>query len=217
MPTAASLPNTCAQTIVIASHCVGLTLPGMIELPGSFSGMRDLADAAARARGEPAHVVGDLHQRAASVLSAPCSATSASWAASAANLFGAVTNGRPVSSAICCAPRVRELRVRVEAGADGGAAERELVAPRQRVARSRRRRVVELRDPAGDLLAERERRRVLQVRAADLDDVRERLRLARRASSRSCATRGQQLVHRSARPRRCASRSGRCRSTTARC
>ena len=29
---------TWAQTIVIASDWVGLTLPGMIELPGSFSG-----------------------------------------------------------------------------------------------------------------------------------------------------------------------------------
>ena len=29
---------TCAATMVKASHCVGLTLPGMIELPGSFSG-----------------------------------------------------------------------------------------------------------------------------------------------------------------------------------
>ena len=32
-------------TIVSASHCVGLTLPGMIERPGSFSGIVDLADA----------------------------------------------------------------------------------------------------------------------------------------------------------------------------
>lgn len=29
---------TCAATMVSASHCVGLTLPGMMELPGSFSG-----------------------------------------------------------------------------------------------------------------------------------------------------------------------------------
>lgn len=32
------VPMTWAQTMVIASHCVGLTLPGMIEEPGSFSG-----------------------------------------------------------------------------------------------------------------------------------------------------------------------------------
>jgi hypothetical protein len=33
------LPNTCAQTIVIASDCVGLIFPGMIDEPGSFSGI----------------------------------------------------------------------------------------------------------------------------------------------------------------------------------
>jgi len=37
--TATSLPSTWAQSIVIASDCVGFTLPGMIELPGSFSGI----------------------------------------------------------------------------------------------------------------------------------------------------------------------------------
>ena len=55
--------------------------------------------------------------------------------------------------------------------------------------------LIELRHPAADLLAERERRRVLQVRAADLDDVGERVALAasvsrstrRRAGSSSCS------------------------------
>src|SRR3546814_13217237 len=32
------LPITWAQTMVSASHWVGLTLPGMIDAPGSFSG-----------------------------------------------------------------------------------------------------------------------------------------------------------------------------------
>jgi hypothetical protein len=35
---AAWLPKTCTQTMVSASHWVGLTLPGMIDEPGSFSG-----------------------------------------------------------------------------------------------------------------------------------------------------------------------------------
>src|SRR5260370_32513582 len=38
-PTAAVAPCTCTQTMVIASACVGFTLPGMIDDPGSFSGM----------------------------------------------------------------------------------------------------------------------------------------------------------------------------------
>jgi hypothetical protein len=33
-----SLPITCAQTIIIASHITGFTLPGMIELPGCVAG-----------------------------------------------------------------------------------------------------------------------------------------------------------------------------------
>ena len=37
--TATSLPITCAQTIVIASHCVGFTFPGIMEEPGSLAGM----------------------------------------------------------------------------------------------------------------------------------------------------------------------------------
>ena len=32
------LPITCKQSIVMASHCVGLTFPGIIDDPGSFSG-----------------------------------------------------------------------------------------------------------------------------------------------------------------------------------
>ena len=53
---------TWQQTMVIASAWVGLTLPGMIEEPGSFSGSADLADAGARAGAQQAHVVGDLEE-----------------------------------------------------------------------------------------------------------------------------------------------------------
>ena len=61
---ATSLPITWMQTIVIASLWVGFTLPGMIDLPGSFSGRINSAKPAARPRAHPANVVGDLHQRA---------------------------------------------------------------------------------------------------------------------------------------------------------
>ena len=33
-----SLPITCEQTIVNASHCVGFIFPGIMELPGSLDG-----------------------------------------------------------------------------------------------------------------------------------------------------------------------------------
>ena len=57
--------------MVSASHWVGLTLPGMIEEPGSFSGSEQFAEAGARAGAEQPDVVGDLEQATASVFSAP--------------------------------------------------------------------------------------------------------------------------------------------------
>ena len=88
-----SLPSTWQQTMVSASAWVGLTLPGMIELPGSFSGMvispRPLRGPDAIQRTSLAILVSE----AAMVLSAPWENSIASCPASAANLLGAVTYG----------------------------------------------------------------------------------------------------------------------------
>ena len=51
-------PSSCA------SDCVGFTLPGMIDEPGSFSGRRSSPSPARGRDAEPADVVGDLHERA---------------------------------------------------------------------------------------------------------------------------------------------------------
>ena len=104
-PIATSLPNTCTHTIVIASDCVGFTLPGMIDEPGSFSGRMS---SPMPARGPDASQRTSLAifiSDAASVLSEPDAATTSSCDASAANLFGCERNGRPVSSAIRFAAR----------------------------------------------------------------------------------------------------------------
>jgi hypothetical protein len=70
---------------------------------------------------------------------------------------------------------------------------------------------------AGELLAQRQRRGVLRVGAADLDDVRRRpwpWRPAPRAAASAPAAAGR---HAPVSPRRCAWRSGRCRWTTGPC
>ena len=114
----------------------------MIEEPGSFSGR---ISSPIPARGpEPSQRMSFaiFISDAASVASAPLANTTASCAASAANLFGAVTNGSPVSSAIFAAHGLAEPVGRVQAGADRGAADRELVQARAaspRSARGRRR------------------------------------------------------------------------------
>ena len=83
--------------------------------------------------------------------------------------------------------------MRVQAGADGGAAERDLAEPAER-RRDARLALAHLRRVAAELLAERHRHRVHPVRAARLDHVGELvgLRLQRR---REPVERGQQVVH----------------------
>ena len=101
--TATSLPKTWAQTIVRASACVGLTLPGMIEDPGSFSGIRISPSPERGPEASQRTSLAIFMSAAASVRTAPWALTSASCAARASNLFGAVTNGIPVSFAISAA------------------------------------------------------------------------------------------------------------------
>ena len=98
--------------------------------------------------------------------------TMASCAASASNLFGAVMKARPVESARCSATmRWSKPAGGVEAGADGGAADGELAQAGAvwlstcRVACRSCWRV------AAEFLAERERGRVHEMGAADLDDL----------------------------------------------
>jgi hypothetical protein len=108
------LPITWAATMVSASHCVGFTLPGMIDDPGSFSGRlsspKPHRGPDPRCRMSFAIFISDT----ATTFNAPWASTRASWVASASNyfraeplarslarqaprtLFGAVTNWCPV-------------------------------------------------------------------------------------------------------------------------
>jgi hypothetical protein len=101
--TATSLPKTCAQTMVSASACVGLTLPGMIEEPGSFSGIRISAMPVRGPEASHRTSLAIFINAAARVLIAPWAFRSASCAARASNLLGAETNGSFVSFAISAA------------------------------------------------------------------------------------------------------------------
>ncbi len=117
-----------------------------------------------------------LVQAVAMTLSTPDSSTIVSCAASSANLFGAEVNGSWVRLRDFLREILGEALGRVEAGADRGAALREPQHARQH-AFDPLDAVVDLRRIAGEFLAERQRRRVLQVGAADLDDRVPALRL----------------------------------------
>mmetsp|Transcript_21033 Transcript_21033/g.37735 ORF Transcript_21033/g.37735 Transcript_21033/m.37735 type:complete len:203 (+) Transcript_21033:3852-4460(+) len=89
--------------MVSASHWVGLTFPGMMELPGSFGGR--LSSPRPHRGPEPRSrtSLAILFRLAARVLNAPDTSINESCAASASNRLGAEVNGRPVCSAIFCA------------------------------------------------------------------------------------------------------------------
>ena len=79
--------------MVSISDWVGLTFPGMIELPGSFSG--SLSSPRPQRGPEPSRrmSLAILVSATAITLRTPDSSTSVSWAASSANLFGAEVKG----------------------------------------------------------------------------------------------------------------------------
>ena len=108
--------------------------------------------------------------RPRSCAAAPESSTSASRAPWASKWLRASVNGRPVASASSAITRGGEARRGVDAGADRGAAERQLARPgaaSPRAARCRSARG----GVAAELLAEHHRGGVHQVRAAGLHHV----------------------------------------------
>ncbi|MNP34903.1 hypothetical protein D3C76_1282110 [compost metagenome] len=105
---AASLPSTWQASIDSASHWVGLTLPGMIELPGSLAGSFTSAKPARGPDPSRRRSLAIFIRVTARVFRAPDNVVSGSWPASAANLLGAVMNGRPeraASSAAMASPK----------------------------------------------------------------------------------------------------------------
>ena len=122
---ATSLPNTWQHSMVSASHWVGLTLPGMIELPGSFSGMRDFAQARARAGRHPAHVVGDFHQRGGQRLERAVRRHQRIVAGQRGELVGRGLEAEAGARGQFGGDPGGEFRMRVQAGADRGAAGRQ--------------------------------------------------------------------------------------------
>src|SRR5215469_13154186 len=83
-----------------ASHCVGLTLPGMIDEPGSFDGIVNSAKPARGPHDIRRMSFAILYRDTARLRSVPESATKSSCAPCTANLLGALTNGNLASFAI---------------------------------------------------------------------------------------------------------------------
>ena len=103
IPTAMSLAMTCTATIVSASHWVGFTLPGMIELPGSLAGIVISPSPQRGPEASQRMSLAIFMRSAASALSPPCAKTSASFEVRAWNLLGALIKVVQVSRLISSA------------------------------------------------------------------------------------------------------------------
>ena len=103
IPTTVSFPMTLTATIVADSVWVGLTFPGIIELPGSLDGMV-ISPRPQRGPLESQRMSLAIFIRSAAIaLRAPWAYTKASLEERAWNLFGAVTKSWPVSLEIISA------------------------------------------------------------------------------------------------------------------
>ena len=89
--------------ITIASHCVGLTLPGMIDDPGSLSGNFNSARPQRGPEASQRISLATFISATANPRRAACARTMGSSEPCAMNLLGEVTKGFLVSSAIFAA------------------------------------------------------------------------------------------------------------------
>ena len=156
--------------MVMASDCVGLTLPGMIDEPGSFSGrlsspIPERGPLASQRRSFAIFV-----RLTARVASAALAQDDCVVRRQSRELVGRAHERRPGALRQARGHRVTEAGRGVEASAHGGAADGQLEQPGQHQVEPLDVRV-ELRHVAAELLAKGQRHRILQVRAADLDDV----------------------------------------------
>ena len=124
--------------MVSASACVGLTLPGMIEEPGSFSGIRISPRPERGPEASQRTSLAIFIRAAASVLIAPCAFNERVVRSERLELVGRGDEGESGQLRDLGGDFLAETGGRVQAGADGRAADRELVEVRQRRVEVRR-------------------------------------------------------------------------------
>ena len=132
---------------------------------------RDLADPAPRPRGQQANVVGDLEQRDRQSPFRRAHLNHGVMGREGRELVGGRHERMAGLLRDVLRRHVAESGVGVQACAHSRAADREFIEPGHRPLDALDP-VIELRPPAGDLLAKRDRGGILKVRATDLDEIR---------------------------------------------
>ena len=150
------------------------------------------------------------------VFSSPWASTNESLAAWASGWLAASVNVPPSLFESATQTLAAKLRVRVDAGADGRAADRHVFFEPLYGPAGANDGVLGLGGIAGEYLADADRRGVHQMRAADLDDLVPLLGFCREVFVQPLEGGDQDRGQSPCWPR-CASRSGTCRSTTGPC
>ena len=125
--TVASLPMTRAQTCITLSQMTGFTLPGMIELPGCVSGSRISPMPQRGPLPSQRMSLAILKSETAIVLSWPLAWTSPSFAALRFEMIARFAPGD--AGLILEMPHddAGKIRMAIQSGADGGAADRQFL------------------------------------------------------------------------------------------
>ena len=165
----------------------------MIDEPGSFSGKQQLAQAAARSGSEPAHVVGDLHQRDRKPAQRRHRRDHRVERTLRGELVGRGHERVARQLGDLGRDLAAEIRRRVEAGADGGPPGRQFEQTRLGGADAPQR-VADLLRPSRPLLPDGQRHGVLQMRPPDLDDIAPFIRLRFDRAASASALRQQMLL-----------------------
>ena len=145
-------------------------MPGMIDEPGSFSGIDQLAQAAARAGSQPADVVGNLHQRGGQRFHRALREDDFVVRRKRGELVAVRAEGKSGQFGDLLGGALGEFRMRVQSGADGRSADGQIVEAVQHLLQALDV-ALEQAGPAAEFLADGQRHRVLQMGAADLYDV----------------------------------------------
>jgi hypothetical protein len=167
---AASLPITWAQAWIEGFGHHRIDLAGHDRAPRLDRRQQQFAETAARAAAEQADIVGDLVQGHGAAFQGAARHHHGILGRLRLEMVGRFDEGQPGGFGQAGNDPPGELGMGIDAGADGGAAQGQFVQSRQGLLQTAAGQF-QLAGVAGKNLAEANRRGVLQVGAADLDDV----------------------------------------------
>ena len=127
MPITVSFPITWTATMVRASHWVGLTLPGMMEEPGSFSGMEISPNPHRGPEASQRTSLASLHQVGGQGLQGPVGKDQGVLGGEGVELVGGGAEGQAGALGHLLGSRCVKPRRGVEPRAHGSAAQGQLV------------------------------------------------------------------------------------------